>query len=101
MEKQIFGNLASILFPVFETINLNSVTSISDDGVGAQPQEQLEAEDLLADSYLNIAPGTAFYLNEGVSILIMGLSTAYYLLAYAGIHDKYQWYMHLFVWGQT
>ena len=31
----------------------------------------------------------------------MALSTAYFLVSSDGDHDKYQWLMHLLIWGQN
>ena len=73
-------------------------------GEGDNPSKwatETEIESLYSDSFLNIDPESAFYLNEFFSIFIMSASTAYYLILQRGQHDYFQWVMHLSLWGQT
>ena len=52
------------------------------------------------ETFLNLNPKHAFYINEFVGILaVLGASYQYFF--FKNPHNKAQWYMHMILWGQT
>ena len=56
---------------------------------------------LYMESFLNMDPHVAFYLNGIMGVVLMTTSSLAYGLNYTGEFDDFQWIMHMTLWGMN